>query len=544
MDKSQNELTDKIRSAIKKKLIEINAFVDNELPDYIMILIANKRSKAHMEKDLNLFLREDTAKFTNWLWDLVNNLKINSETKQNKVSKNNDENVNKNLAVEDIDVLDCDVGDLENDLFKDDSSSDSRRFKRENPNVVSVSKLQKIVSSENETIKNTETQKLIPKVEINPKQVNAITQSSSKLMPSYKKINREDAYDSIKSGITGNVASVVRVTKKKYGRPAALQANKLLLRAVNDATKSVLDGKSINEVYKPTPINILTSTEMENNSLSSSENFFSINMDSLLDFNSELNEELEEPIVINENSNTSNASILENEPYVLSETLQNNRTICLSPLTTDLDSYNSSSNSFSLNQMSVSSAEDEKLNSPHFIVTLDGIDASFKRKIIDVSDEISEMDEEESFLTKDNSDVMPAKKQKLTERCKYWPACKNRDSCTYHHPVLPCQNFPECKFADKCFYIHPNCKFDALCSKKDCPFTHVSKRKFPIQHFPVKIISTKTVCKFYPKCAVQNCAFVHPKLCRYGNNCKLPLCSYGHFNLPPRDQMKWKAKIS
>ena len=36
--------------------------------------------------------------------------------------------------------------------------------------------------------------------------------------------------------------------------------------------------------------------------------------------------------------------------------------------------------------------------------------------------------------------------------------------------------FPGCKFGDKCLYIHPNCKFDAKCTKKDCPFTHASKR--------------------------------------------------------------------
>lgn len=36
--------------------------------------------------------------------------------------------------------------------------------------------------------------------------------------------------------------------------------------------------------------------------------------------------------------------------------------------------------------------------------------------------------------------------------------------------------FPSCKFGEKCLYIHPNCKFDAQCTRKDCPFTHASKR--------------------------------------------------------------------
>ena len=25
------------------------------------------------------------------------------------------------------------------------------------------------------------------------------------------------------------------------------------------------------------------------------------------------------------------------------------------------------------------------------------------------------------------------------ERCRFWPNCKNGDSCTYHHPTVPCK---------------------------------------------------------------------------------------------------------
>ncbi len=43
------------------------AFVpDDELPDYIMVMVANKKSKAHMTEDLNLFLGNNTDKFTTW----------------------------------------------------------------------------------------------------------------------------------------------------------------------------------------------------------------------------------------------------------------------------------------------------------------------------------------------------------------------------------------------------------------------------------------------------------------------------------------------
>ena len=40
----------------------------------------------------------------------------------------------------------------------------------------------------------------------------------------------------------------------------------------------------------------------------------------------------------------------------------------------------------------------------------------------------------------------------------------------------PCKAFPDCKFAEKCLFVHPNCKYDAKCTKPDCPFTHMSRR--------------------------------------------------------------------
>ena len=39
---------------------------DDELPEYILVMIANKRSKAQMTDDLGLFLGGNTDKFTLW----------------------------------------------------------------------------------------------------------------------------------------------------------------------------------------------------------------------------------------------------------------------------------------------------------------------------------------------------------------------------------------------------------------------------------------------------------------------------------------------
>ena len=44
---------------------------DNELPDYIMVMLANKKSIQQINSDLQLFLGENTDTFTNWLEECI-----------------------------------------------------------------------------------------------------------------------------------------------------------------------------------------------------------------------------------------------------------------------------------------------------------------------------------------------------------------------------------------------------------------------------------------------------------------------------------------
>ncbi|KAE8747389.1 hypothetical protein FOCC_FOCC005856 [Frankliniella occidentalis] len=74
MDGIRGEVSNKIRSAIKAKLMELGAYVDDELPDYIMVMVANKRSRQQMEEDLQLFLGDSTSTFTNWLHTVLSKL--------------------------------------------------------------------------------------------------------------------------------------------------------------------------------------------------------------------------------------------------------------------------------------------------------------------------------------------------------------------------------------------------------------------------------------------------------------------------------------
>lgn len=174
-----------------------------------------------------------------------------------------------------------------------------------------------------------------------------------------------------------------------------------------------------------------------------------------------------------------------------------------------------------------------------------------------ISIDLRDTDDEEDMEVDDDS---PLKKAKMSERCRFWPACVNGNSCTFHHPTVPCKMFPQCKFGDRCLFIHPNCKFDAKCTRKDCPYTHASKRGNVATTVIQKIVPvpvptpgpapirpayrplSSLTCKFYPNCKNMSCTFPHPTPCRFGMSCmKKAQCAFYHPALPTKDKLKWTA---
>ncbi|XP_066550152.1 zinc finger CCCH domain-containing protein 14 isoform X2 [Amia ocellicauda] len=227
-------------------------------------------------------------------------------------------------------------------------------------------------------------------------------------------------------------------------------------------------------------------------------------------------------------------------------------------------------------QMSRTMPESRRCQSPKFIVTLDGVPSPQTY----LAEE--ERDTEDAVLKEDvkmirssvptgalarkpklnvhqrleralnysdgegEEDAVAVKRQRVMERCKYWPVCKSGDECLYHHPTTLCKTFPSCKFGDKCLFVHPNCKYDAKCTKPDCPYTHASRRG-PAP--PVKTVPQPAgnICRFFPDCKKMDCHFYHPRPCRFTTQCKRPDCNFYHptVSLPPRHALKWtKAQNS
>ncbi|XP_046355897.2 zinc finger CCCH domain-containing protein 14-like [Haliotis rufescens] len=218
-----------------------------------------------------------------------------------------------------------------------------------------------------------------------------------------------------------------------------------------------------------------------------------------------------------------------------------------------------------------------------FIVTLDGVDPDqYDSMEVDMDDAAADSTRVMEMMSrvapprikpfsinlKDSDDeedpsITPLKKAKMAEKCRFWPACVNGNACEYHHPTVTCKTFPSCKFGDKCLYIHPNCKYDARCTKTDCPFTHASRRK-PMAISPPQVIAIpqpkvilaapmaavpaasthprQITCRFFPNCHNMKCPFKHPKPCRYGLSCaKKAACPFFHPALPSKDKLTWKA---
>ncbi|XP_068110657.1 zinc finger CCCH domain-containing protein 14 isoform X2 [Hyperolius riggenbachi] len=210
----------------------------------------------------------------------------------------------------------------------------------------------------------------------------------------------------------------------------------------------------------------------------------------------------------------------------------------------------------------------EKPPSPKFIVTLEGVPSpQGYRSDEDMEESMVYTEEGETYPSQYNphrseqSDPNPTSqdglstgetaappKTKIPERCKYWPACKNGRQCAYHHPTTLCKAFPKCRFADKCFFIHPNCKYDAKCTKTDCPFTHASRRGTappppakPASATAAMVKPTKVFCRFFPACKNTECTFFHPKHCRFSSHCTRPDCEFYHpkIAVPPRHALTW-----
>ncbi|KAM9190844.1 zinc finger CCCH domain-containing protein 14 isoform 2-T3 [Mergus octosetaceus] len=666
------EISRKIRGAIKGKLQELGAYVDEELPDYIMVMVANKKSQEQMTEDLSLFLGNNTVRFTVWLHGVLDKLRsvtteptsvkssesnifesnlpsskssscasderrredalpplavsstrterndsrvsTSSQEQRNAASRQSSEDGSASRLMSTVKPLRelspseavIDIKPEPDDLIDEDLN-----FVQENPlsrkkptvtvtygssrptaeiyrppgsrsadgsaHVHRLSQqgtLQGSRQLDTQSCRSLETVQLCnpeafgslaesyrPTSKLSADKVGSEEESSRKrrlpVVSSVVKVKKfcndgeEEEEEEEYGSRTGSISSSVSVPAKPERRPSlppSKQANKnLILKAISEAQESVT--KTTNY-----------STGAEQKELSSR-----LQVDPVIEDTLQVTPDYydAESMV-----HTDTRSFILKKPKLSEEILPQNQQ--LGKRATEAIRVLSGRLIQTRDQL----AQPEKPASPKFIVTLDGVPSP--------PGYLSDQEEEDMCITEglkpvtqnicagkglkglraqqmqivtrqlESSDVemeqlnMLQKQEKVLERCKYWPACKNGDECMYHHPTLPCKVFPNCKFADKCLFIHPNCKYDAKCTKPDCPYTHASRRNPLPPPKPVPLptqspSSSSPLCKFFPACKKMECPFYHPKHCRFNTQCTRPDCTFYHptITVPPRHALKW-----
>ena len=578
------EISQKIKTAIKTKLVEFGSYVDDELPDYIMVMIANKRSQMQMIDDLNLFLGDNSKLFCEWLHDLL--LKLQEVTEgafEVKVPLKRKSTESKPVAKAD-----------ENEALK--ISKLSRK-----PSPIRMS------SDTDESRKDESSQDSITNVE---------KKHSGKRGRSEKHHKHETKHSAtIQSTIT---------MQKRPTLPPSKQANPALLRkAMQAAQVSTTDSGEYNpEIPSSTELPVISDAETKRRKR---EQLMQEHKElQRLKSQQEEEETTGEPVIelqVAEDDqddlfNTEKPTGVKDSRIVMEKSPEHDSMIDTGKKEKSKKDKKSekrkmeeekeesgSGNDGEANEKERNVKTKEKRKKPKFIVTLEGVGSEFeekyekehskkKRRRKSQKDEVqSEINREvpimpvypqlihgvhqvPGMIPAHLNPAMPAPQpvhipvlpsaptpmvtaphipipntiRNVTEdmeydddpekeKCRFWPDCKNGNECPYYHPDVACKHFPNCRYGKDCSYVHPRCKFGARCTSTSCPYSHE-------ETLEAESIDTETtLCRYHPFCTRNNCPFLHPvdKPCRYGKNCTRPGCVFKHSVPPSREQLKWVA---
>ncbi|XP_053456961.1 zinc finger CCCH domain-containing protein 14 isoform X9 [Nycticebus coucang] len=541
------EISRKIRSAIKGKLQELGAYVDEELPDYIMVMVANKKSQDQMTEDLSLFLGNNTIRFTVWLHGVID--KLRSVTTEPSSLKSTDTN-----------IFDSNVPSNKSSFSRGDERrheaavppltiSNSRPEKRNSR--VSTSSQEQKTTNVRQTYDDGAATRLMSTVK--PLREPAPSEDVIDIKPEPDDLIDEDLNFVQENSLSQKKPTVTltygssRPSIEIYRPPASRNAdcgvhlNRMQFQqqqnSIHAAKQLDIQNSRVYEtghLCEPEMLNSLEETYspfFRHNSEKMSiedENFRKRKLPvvssvvKVKKFNHDGEEEEEDDDYGSRTGGVSSSVSVPAKPErrpSLPPSKQANKNLILKAISEAQESVTKTTN------YSTGTQQRQLLSR----LQIDPVMAETLQ--------ISQAEMSELSVTQ--------KPEKLLERCKYWPACKNGDECAYHHPISPCKAFPNCKFAEKCLFVHPNCKYDAKCTKPDCPFTHLSRRIPVLPPKPAVTTpptpSSSQLCRYFPACKKMECPFYHPKHCRFNTQCTRPDCTFYHptITVPPRHALKW-----
>ncbi|NP_620275.1 zinc finger CCCH domain-containing protein 14 isoform 2 [Rattus norvegicus] len=593
------EISRKIRSAIKGKLQELGAYVDEELPDYIMVMVANKKSQDQMTEDLSLFLGNNTIRFTVWLHGVLD--KLRSVTTEPS-----------SLKSPDTSIFDSNVPSNKSSF----SRGDERRHEAAIPPLaVSSSRPEKRdsrVSTSSQEHKSTNVRhsyddgastRLMSTVK--PLREPAPSEDVIDIKPEPDDLIDEDLNFVQENSLSQKKPTVTltygssRPSIEIYRPPASRNAdtgthlNRPQLQQQQSSTHTAkqLDGQSsqvyeagrlcepevlgsVEDTYSPFFRNNLDKMNIEEENFRKRKLPVVSSVVKVKRFSHDGEEEEEdEDYGTRVGSLSSSVSVPakpERRPS-LPPSKQANKNLILKAISEAQESVTKTTNYPAVPQkQTLPVAPRTRTSQEEVLAEMVQGQNRAPRISPPVKEEEAKGDNAEKIegtqqrqllsrlqidpVTVDTMELSQAemtdlsvaqKPEKLLERCKYWPACKNGDECVYHHPISPCKAFPNCKFAEKCLFVHPNCKYDAKCTKADCPFTHMSRRGPVLTPKPAVSSpapsSNGQFCRYFPACKKMECPFYHPKHCRFNTQCTRPDCTFYHptITVPPRHALKW-----
>lgn len=673
------EISKKIRAAIKGKLQELGAYIDEELPDYIMVMVANKKTTQQMADDLSLFLGNNTIKFTVWLQGVLEKLRSvavepaslsrheltsdgdtvagkshssiiedsraeefkvltvsssRSDKTEARVSSSAHENrrgsmertssrltstVKPLMELLPLDAVIDIKPEMDDDFIADDpvemgTNHGRTRSAASRPTVEiyrpgqskfsSVSSADTYRPSEGSSHARQQDSRSSRTTRTGSSKEEMSRKRKVPVASSVVRVNRaadedSDDVEEEDAGYGGRgMSSRVSLPSKPERRPTlppAKQANRnLILKAISEAQDSITKTTTYptNPQRQTVPVaprtRVASTEEMTAAIQLVQEHLHSLaprvqsytsaelppsrtparSLASRLQLDLAKGDDRGEP----SESGVEVAAGTEAKPFDTRSFIMSRPQLGESTARSQQRPQVKGDVQSAIPRMVQSSKESGDSASPKFIVTLDGVpsplgiladcemeldDVRPPTKVTEASvnrtSKVSILHRLQGPVLSSEDDVMdvemgeegavPLKKQKVVERCKFWPVCKSGDECMYHHPTTKCKTFPNCKFGDKCLFVHPNCKYDARCTKPDCPFTHVSRRSTaaPPPRPAVAPVQTASVCRFFPECKKMDCPFYHPKPCRFATQCKRAGCTFYHptTSVPPRHALKW-----
>ncbi|XP_006158071.1 zinc finger CCCH domain-containing protein 14 isoform X10 [Tupaia chinensis] len=567
------EISRKIRSAIKGKLQELGAYVDEELPDYIMVMVANKKSQDQMTEDLSLFLGNNTIRFTVWLHGVLD--KLRSVTTEPSSLKSSDTN-----------IFESNVPSNKSSFNRGDERrheaavpplaiSSTRPEKRDSR--VSTSSQEQKASNVRQTYDDGAATRLMSTVK--PLREPAPSEDVIDIKPEPDDLIDEDLNFVQENTLSQKKPTVTltygssRPSIEIYRPPASRNAdngahlNRLQFQqqqnSIHAAKQLDIQKSRVYETGHLCEPEVLSSLEetyspfFRSNSEKMSiedENFRKRKLPVISSvvkvkkFNHAGEEEEEDDDYGSRTGSVSSSVSVPAKPErrpSLPPSKQANKNLILKAISEAQESVTKTTNYSTVPQkQTLPVAPRTRTSQEELLAEVVQGQSRNPRTSPPSKEEETKGDNVEKNQAEMSELNVAQKPEKLLERCKYWPACKNGEECAYHHPVSPCKAFPNCKFAEKCLFVHPNCKYDAKCTKPDCPFTHMSRR---IPVLPPKPVTTPAppsssqLCRYFPACKKMECPFYHPKHCRFNTQCTRPDCTFYHptITVPPRHALKW-----